>query len=284
MRRPMDDFLSRVNSAEPDAGEWAAIDGRVRETLANPMPADMQRAEAAAQSLPAVRAAASPSGASSLWAGGIAAGLVVAGVAFFGLRGTSPQTGAVEFVNGEQQGTTAAIEVAERGGPAAREAAHGVSVPANELAHPTQRATSVVESTPSAVRTSAKRLRKSDEAAHEVSSLAVGASSERSQAESSTQVPLGESDVEYDRRHLVPIDAALQAHQPQTALKLLAAFRPKKLTNYAAGLRAIALCDAGQRTQGKPLAERTLPQLGHRGLARRVEVACGVKAPSETKP
>jgi hypothetical protein len=89
---------------------------------------------------------------------------------------------------------------------------------------------------------------------------------------------LGESDVEYDRRHLAPVDAALQAHQPRQALQLLAKFQPRKLTSYAQALRAIALCTAGEGDAGKRLGEQTLPQLTNRGLASRVQAACKLRS------
>lgn len=282
MTRPMDDFLSRVNNAEPDAGQWAAFESRMQAQLESPMPADLQRAEAAAHSPPATQPLLARSSRASNWVGGgIAAGLALAGIALFGLRGVAPQATDGIVVAGEQQADVAAVDVASA---RLTSAANGLSSPANELAQQDGPASASLQSTPNSVRADVRRPRKADAAKRgATASPTMGASGERS-VEPAPQAPLGESDVEYDRRHLVPIDAALQAQQPQTALKLLAAFQPKTLTNYAAGLRAIALCDAGQGAQGKSLAERTLPQLGHRGLVRRVEVACGLKAPSEIKP
>lgn len=94
---------------------------------------------------------------------------------------------------------------------------------------------------------------------------------------------LGESDVEYDRRHLAPVDAALRAGNPRQALALLDAFEPRKLTSYANGLRAVALCDAGHIKAGWQLGRSELPKVTNPGLSRRVRAACQTSATKERR-
>lgn len=285
MSRSMHELLSQVNSAEPDPRDWAAIAQRVSATLANPAPADLQRAETVADSLPTSPLLPRSSGVSLWVAGSVAAGVVLVGLAFVGARGLPSPSREAETVTSEPLSVTAERVVDVAG----RAAERVVSAPAAAtLAVPVDGADSHGALEPELERRVPARPKSKQAARNSAARSGVAtAGPEKEEVESeyvAPPAPLGESDVEYDRRHLVPIDAALQAHQPQEALKLLAGFKPRKLTHFAAGLHAIALCDAGYRPQGQSLAMRNLPKLGHRGLVRRVEVACGVKAPTEPTP
>lgn len=252
MTQSLHELLANVRAAEAEPIEWTKIEARVVDALANAKPTideDVQDATVPSPPRQGVASSLNPAGTNNWIArlgGGVAVGVAVAGLVW------------------------STHQAAETRSESSRE-------PTSEpmlASHPMK--LDVFLPASNAERCPARFTRREARAAPPIPPEPIA---ERPQA--NIEVPpetfaLGESDVEYDRRHLAPIDAALHANEPRKALQLLAAFRPRKLANYAAGLRAIALCNAGEKAQGKRLAQRTLSELTNRGLASRMSTACGL--------
>lgn len=246
MTQSLQELLATVRSVEPEAAEWSGVQARVSTAL-NAAPLVTNGSNDAAFERRAAQGQATRSGGFTMWlGGGIAVGAVVAGL-MFATQSAGPFAQVVGTDTPTGAFTSHPIDLGVIDGPRAekwsprREARMRVRRPAQ-----TQPITAP-DSAPVSSTNNAPQPRVS---------------------------AMGESDVEYDRRHLAPIDAALQAHQPLQALELLAAFEPRKLTNYARALEAIARCNLGQAEQGKQVGQRALPQLTNQGLARRVRAAC----------
>jgi hypothetical protein len=263
MTQSLQELLAQVRSAEAEPVEWAKVQARVVGAMASPKSVvtyggnDTVALANAAQRAVTHHTVSAHHGSLTTWlGGGVAAGVVVAGLLL-----TSQQHAALSECE-----TCVNVEPALSPHPIVLDAL----IP--EFGAETW-----------SPRVQSRKSRKAPVAAGQRTEVAIApAPASTEPASLGPEVrQLGESDVEYDRRHLAPIDAALQAHQPGQALQLLSAFKPRKLTNYARALRAIALCGAGQAAEGKRLGAQTLPQITNRGLARRVQTACKVSPTNE---
>lgn len=248
MTQSLQELLEQVRSAEAEPAEWAGLQTRVLSALCDGNPAVTSRDNEAAPASAAVRpTVVTRGGGPTAWlGGGIAVGAVVAGLMLASRAGS-------ELTESERSADNGRVLAPH---PIVLDAV----IPDLGAGAWSTRATSrKARSAPHA------HGEVADTASLPQAELNVGASEVRE---------LGESDVEYDRRHLAPIDAALHAHRPDQALRLSNAFTPRKLTHYARALKAIALCEVGQTVEGQHLAQQTLPQVTNQGLARRVQNAC----------
>jgi hypothetical protein len=255
MTQPLEELLAQVRSAEAEPVAWAEMQTRVVRAMASTKPMVTQGSNGpGASSNASPQTLATSHISPSTWLGaGIAAGVVVAGLLLTNQR---PALFESEARRGDEPALSPHPIVLDALIPES-----GAEVWSPRTKSSKTRATSIPEH-------------------RQAQTLDVPAKPGPAPAAPEAR-ELGESDVEYDRRHLAPIDAALQAHQPRKALELSSAFKPRKLTNYARALRAIALCGVGQSSEGKRLGEQTLPQLTNRGLARRVQTACKLSRASE---
>lgn len=260
MTQSLQDLLDQVRNVEAEPAEWARLQTRVAEAMVDAQTVVTATAGVARPS-PSVQSAAvvRPGGWATWLGGGVAAGALIA-AAFVGARSLP-------------------------GLPAEGELP---SAPSGSMAWQPVVLDAPFEQTRAEIWSTPKRHRNKARTSPRRSEATVPPAVERDVVPTPPAVPsppevrpLGESDVEYDRRHLAPIDAALQARQPRRALELLAAFRPRKLANYASALEAIARCNAGELEAGKRLGEQTLPRLTNRGIARRVATACGLASATE---
>lgn len=258
MTRPLDELLSRVQGAQPSAAEWCDIQARVTAAMASAQVAASAAASSAVASSTVVSnksaLTAGASAKSTAWGtwvvSSVATGVIAAGLAvtYEGSK-VSLQGDALAAAVLVQQRTTHTEGLTLPGGLGESQSESWVPPP-KKTARPSAPAT--LPSTPAAIEAAVPEVQVRKE-------------------------PLGESDVEYDRRHLAAVDDALRAGEPSRALKLLEAFQPKRLHVYASSLRAIALCNAGARTAGVELGRRWLPQITNGGLKRRVKNACGLE-------
>lgn len=248
MTRAIEDLVSRVQGAQPTANEWARVSARIEKSLASmPVSASLPLVGSPFPS-PTPGSWSAWKSAGALLGGGIAVGLVWVGLAASSSSPASPTGFHAQAVRDAQS-----VQMVW--------ASEGAATPG------------------------AERWVRSDRVARgEVQRRPAGGSPALEPSvgfaagvELKGATSLGESDVEYDRRHLVPVDAALQARRPARALELLAAFVPRKLTTYASALKAVALCDAGRRARGVELGNRVLPNITNGGLERRVRTACKIQ-------
>lgn len=241
MTKSLQELLNDVRAAEPDGAQWAELQRRVLQATTNAtLPGACTRPTNAAATV-----ATRPGRWTARIAGGVAAGFVVAGLTL--ALSQRPRDVASESL---------------------RDAAPVLAPtpPAPYLAYPEPHA-----ETWSVQGVAHERRTKSPPSsrAHAAATLV-----EANRELASAPRELGESDVEYDRRHLAPVDAALRAGNARQALALLEAFEPRKLTSYVNGLRAVALCNAGQLEAGAQLGRRELPKITNPGLSHRVRTAC----------
>lgn len=273
---PLQEMLGRVRAAEPDASEWAAVQSRVlNEMSAAGTSLSGGKGSAATEPSAAIRSGWKPGLGTSGAIGFVIAGLVLANLPGAVLSDgeccphTAPEFAAhpraldVPLPEPQAEVWSPHVNARQRDG--------------NGRRRPNDRD----ERADGHARNNA--VGNADNTAH---NRAYNNARSRAQQTESAGVAsfmgeppapvLGESDVEYDRRHLKPIDAALHAGKPREALALLAAFTPRALTSYASALRAIALCDAGETRAGKRLGVQTLPYVTNAGLSRRLHRACAI--------
>ncbi len=259
MTRPLEDLLSRVQAVQPNAAEWSGIQAKITAALASAEAAASVSAAAGANIVSVKGALGSGASAhSTVWgswlAGSVATGALAAGLAFgYQKSGSSLGGDALE---------PAALVQQRTGYTTADAVQHGLVEPQSETWVPSPRR---VSRRTSHEKPASIRAEPASKAALETATVPL------------VNSPLGESDVEYDRRHLAAIDDALRVQDPRGALKLLAAFKPKKLHVYARALRAIALCEGGALAAGAELSRMLLPEITNGGLERRVRNACGLE-------
>ncbi len=259
MTRPLEDLLSRVQAVQPNAAEWSGIQTKITATLASAEAAASVSAAASANMVSVKSALSSGASAHSTiggsWlAGSVATGAIAVGLAF-GYQKSGSSMGGDAF-------EPAALVEQRTGYTTADAVPYGFIEPQSEAWVPSPRRVSRRTSHEKLASTRAEPASKAD-----LETAVVPLVNE----------PLGESDVEYDRRHLAAIDDALRVQEPRRALKLLAEFKPKKLHVYARSLRAIALCEVGALAAGAELSRMLLPEITNGGLERRVRNACGLE-------